>query len=401
MATRELLIEWHQKASLNFASRFLLKARIEQGKLDFIRDTFLTSFSPRYFQIHPAREISSSKINWVKSLLLVPDRYSAVMALYEIALQIRYSKSFPVLWEEFLRLRKNPINLRSFLFELFVYKTFDSSMINTVKKPVMGQQELEGYCTLNGKEFLFECKLPYIPGLDELFDVQRLMLDFFKQGSNKVPLNGYIAAVFFQRPFKDAHRKELGQKISNFYKGLPHGVDVEIDYVDPGKTGRLEVKTYTKKRLDEMKRQDKADVLFYLTPTGEINNNGAVKMEGKLVGRFNILRDEVYEKLEDILKKEKKQHPPEVFPRKILFIGSESFPEFQFGLFQIDNMFDLNRVVELCNKLKLECIVCFVRKYYQDDHPFIKVDVIAPPELMAEAQLIKHIFYSFNNGGSI
>jgi hypothetical protein len=394
MPVRELLTEWHQKASLAFASRFLIVPRFEQQKIDFIRDTFLRSFPARYFQIKIGQDIATSKINWIKSLLLVPTQLSAVKALYEISLQLNYCKSEPALWEEFTKLQTNPINLRSFFFEVFVYKTFDDAHIPTIKKPVAGGQALEGYCTLNGKDYLFECKLPYLPSLEELFLVQRLMNDFYQFGARKSPLNGYIASIYLQRPLSDKHRVELGQKIATFYNGLPTGVDMEIDYDNPGGAGLFQARTFSKERLERLEQENKADIIFYMAPTGEIGSNGEVRMEGKVVGKFNILRNKLYKKLESILKAEKEQHPPDAFPRKVLFIGSESFPEFQFGLFQHDNMFDLGRVVLLCNKLDLRCIVCFIRKYYQRDSAYIVVDTVAPPELMDEAKLIKHIFSS-------
>jgi len=394
MEPRELLTEWHEKASLNFASRFLLKKLYEQPKLDFIRDTLMTSFPARYFQVLLGQRIAPSKINRIRSLLLVPDRLSAAKALYEIALLLKYCQSSPGLWASLKELQQNPINLRSFFFELFIYKTFDDAGIPTVIKPMSGKQELEGYCTLKGQEFLFECKLPYIPSLDELFLIQQLMGVFQQYGYQKSPLNGYIAQIQFTRPIADEHREELEKKIKTFYDGLPHGVVGEVDYSDPGGAGLLQAKTYTKERLAVIKKEKKAEIIYYMAPTGQVGLNGEVQMEGKMIGKWNILRDKLYKKLETILKAEKRQHPPEQFPYKIVFIGSESFPEFQFGLFQHENMYDLDRIVTLCNKLRLGSIVCFIRKYYQQNQPYILVDVIAPTELQDVAQIIKHIFGS-------
>jgi len=394
MKPRELLTEWHEKASLNFASRFLLTKLYEQAKLDFVRDTLMTSFPPRYFQALPGQRIAPSKINWIRSLLLVPDRLSAAKALYEIALLLKYCQSSQALWASFKDLQSNPINLRSFFFELFIYKAFDDAGIPTTKKPQSGKQELEGYCTVKGQEFLFECKLPYIPSLDELFLIQQLMSTFHQHGYQKSPLNGYIAQVQFTRPIGDEHREELEKKIITFYNGLPHGVVMEVDYSDPWGAGLLRAETYTKERLDEIEKEKKAEIIYYMAPTGQVGSNGEVQMEGKMIGKWNILRDKLYKKLETILKAEKRQHPPEQFPFKIVFIGSESFPEFRFGLFQHENMYDLDRIVTLCNKLRLGSVICFIRKCYQQDQPYILVDVIAPRELLEVAQLLKHIFGS-------
>jgi hypothetical protein len=394
MQTRELLTEWHEKSSLYLASDLLLKPHIERDKLDFIRDTLITEFDEDYFQLHPGREMSSEEINWIKSLLLVPERLSAVKALLEIALQLRYCKRYPTLYKEFKRLRSNPRNLRSFFFELFIYKTLEDAKIPMDKKAKRGKQELEGFCRIYGKEFLFECKLPYIPGLEGLFLVQRLMGDFHLHGTQKTPANGYIAAVYIQWPWTDEHREGLGQKIRRFYERLPHGGQLDIKYDDPGTLGRLEVRSFTAERLSELEKENIADVIYYTAPTDEITGNGFVHMRAKVIGKFNILRDKLYKKLESILTTEKEQHPLDQFPLKILFLGSESFPEFQFGLFQHEDMYDLNRIVAMCNTLELGCIVCFVRKYYQNNDPYMGIDVIAPTELLAEAQLIKHIFDS-------
>jgi len=394
MKLRELLTEWHEKASLNFASRFLLKKLYEQSKLDFVRDTLMTSFPVKYFQVLPGQRIAPSKINWIRSLLLVPDRLSAVKALYEIALLLKYCQSSPGLWATFKELQQNPINLRSFFFELFIFKTFDDAGIATVKKPLSGKQELEGYCTVRGQEFLFECKLPYIPSLDELFLIQQLMGTFHQHGFQKSPLNGYIAQIQFTRPVTDGHREELEKKIRRFYNDLRHGMLMEVDYSDPGGAGLFHAKSYSKERLEAIEKENKAEIIYYMAPTGEVGKNGEVQMEGKMIGKWNILHDKLYKKLETILKAEKRQHPPEQFPYKIVFVGSESFPEFQFGLFQHENMYDLDRIVTLCNKLSLSSLVCFIRKYYQQNQPYILVDVIAPTELLDVAQVIKHIFGS-------
>jgi len=392
MEPRELLAEWHTTASLHLASIFLLQPLIEKGKLDFIRDTLMTEFDGDYFQLQPCQEIASDEIHWIKSLLMVPERLSAVKALYELALQLRYCQRFPSLYKEFKRVRPNLRNLRSFFFELFIDKTLDEAGIPTEKMKKVGRQVMEGFCTLNGKEFLFECKLPYIPGLEELFLVQRLMKDFHEQGSKKVPLNGYSAALYIERPMTAAHREALGRQITKFYQGLPSGVPAQIDYLDPGPPGRLEAKTFSPEVLAVLGKEDKADVMYYLEPTGEVTPDGVVQMKGKVSGKFNVLVDKLYQKLASILLAEREQHPPEKFPLKIVFLGSESFPEFQFGIFQDESMFDLDRVLALCNTLKLGCIVCFVRKYYQLGEPYVKADVIGPMELAEEAQQLKDLF---------
>lgn len=135
----------------------------EQQKLDFIRDTLMTSFSRKYFQIYPGREIASTKINWIRSLLLASHRLSAVKVLYEIALLLKYCNAIHALWTEFEDLRDNPINLRSFFFELFIYKTFDDASYRRLKSRLQASRSSKAIVRYAERSFSLNVNCPMSP----------------------------------------------------------------------------------------------------------------------------------------------------------------------------------------------------------------------------------------------
>ncbi len=73
------------------------------------------------------------------------------------------------------QLKKAPEGLRNFFFELFIYQCLDAKHIPNIKKPIINNQELEGICVLNGEQYLFECRKAFLPNIEVIDILRRLM----------------------------------------------------------------------------------------------------------------------------------------------------------------------------------------------------------------------------------
>jgi hypothetical protein len=108
-----------------------------------------------------------------------------------------------------------------------------------------------------------------------------------------------------------------------------------------------------------------------------------------------VNNSQIYKKLESLLKEKKKQHKDSSFENKIIFLDSESLPEFHLNIFQAEPMFDIELVKQVYHKVGFKAILCIVRRFYDDNGPFILADVIAPNHLHDTGNMLKSMLANY------
>jgi hypothetical protein len=323
------------------------------------------------------------KISWLYSLLAGKSHLGCIGVLFEIALLIEYAKTLDEgIQKEMKQLIRNPKNLRSFFSELYIYYLLDLQGISNKKKIKVGNQIIEGTCTMAGKEFLFECRKLYMPNLEELDIKRRLLNDLYFFGNSLKHGYGMICTIHFKKPLQAKHRLNFAKMIRQYFEGFNKLKSAPtINYTHEDELGTFKAINYDILSFEEITKLKSYDILFYLIQPENPIPNIPYQYVGKIISNFGTSKRDIYKKLEQILKEKKEQHKNSIFKNKIIFLDSESFPEFQMGLFTDSKMYDKNEIIRICNKLNLKEIICVIRRYYLNEYPEVFVDIIRPENL--------------------
>ena len=368
--------------------------KIERAKIDLIYTSFASTLGLSFFEIQQGADKAINKTSWLFSLLSNHSHLGCINALYQVAQLMKYSEGLEAsLKVELAELKKNPENLRTFFFELFVYKVFDDSKIQHVKKPKVNNQVLEGICTLSGEKYLFECRKSFLPNVMELDIFRRLMTDIYRHTKSLKLGIGMIGILKLKRPIERSQRINFSNKIEQFFNKLNNLVSkgrIQINYHQEDDDGRFSAMDYDEANLIEIKAKKDYDVIFYVSPP-KIPIQGVLNYyNAKVSCNFSVFETQIYKKLERVLKEKKEQHR-ELTMNKIIFLDNEIFPEFHMNLFQ-NGMYDLAKVRKVYEKINLKSILCVVKRSYNENGSIIEVDVLSPDNLRDTAQLLKVLF---------
>ena len=397
MAIINTLEEWH-KNMLQISSPLLIRPVIKREVIDFIYRELKGCFGEKFFNIKQNTDMPLEKSLWINQLLANKKHLGSIGALNHIALLIEYAKnSDKKLYQEIIRLKKNPRNLRTFFFELFIYNLLDTNKIINNKKPVINNQELEGTCELNDNIFLFECRKVFMPKIDELDIIKRLLEVFFL---NKTKINkpiGMICGIKMKRPIKSVFRNSFEEKINTFFLKFNSSNNFDtIDYTITDEAGTFKVCNYSKEALIEAQEIIKYDALFYLIP--EESKSNITYLRGASQGNFQVAQTEIYKKIESILKEKRKQHQKSPIKNQIIFIDTEIFPGLDLDVFQTDTSLDINMLKKSHNNTHKESILCITRRIYTKLTPEIQTLVIYPKYFDRE---VNHLMSCFKGNNLI
>lgn len=211
---------WYKEAAW-LSSPLNVSAKISRSEVEFICNTLTKYFGEKFFEVQHGRDEAITKISWLFSLLSNSQNTGCIHALYDVCELAEYAHSKDSrLLTEFRQLKRNPGNLRTFFFELFIYRILETGNIPFAVKPVQGNQVLEGTCELLGENFLFECRKNFMPRIEELDVMRRLLQDIWQHGHNIKKGRGIIITIQLNRPVKGKHRDELGQKLRKYFDQL-------------------------------------------------------------------------------------------------------------------------------------------------------------------------------------
>jgi hypothetical protein len=164
-----------------------------------------------------------------------------------------------------------------------------------------------------------------------------------------------------------------------------------INYLHQDKFGTFKAINYSIASLIEIKNAEKYDILFYLDQPENPVSDTVFQYRGKVSAKFLGSKKVISKKLETVLKEKKLQHKNSCFENKIIFLDSEAFPEFQMGLFNSPEMFDINEIIRIYNKLNLKDILCVIRRIYLHEQPEVLMDIIRPENFKEADDVLKSL----------
>jgi hypothetical protein len=391
--SNNLLDIWREKAFF-ISSPLNITPRISRDKVLFIYETLISFLGRNYFEVAPNSDKPIEKISWIFSLLVNNNHIGCIGALYEFAKLINYAKTLDTsIKKELEDIKESPEQLRTFLFELFIYNILDENKIENKKKTLVNKQIIEGTCIISDTEYLFECRKVFMPKIQELDIMRRLMSDFRKYGNEMHSGFGMICTINFKRPISGKHRSHFESRIKKYFEWFNKFKCLnKIDYFIEDEFGEFKATNYDEATLIETRELKKYDIIFYITPPKVIIPNQPNRYEAKVISNFHVFHSKIYKKLENVLKEKKDQHKNSPFQNKIFFIDSETLPEFHMGLFQNESMFQIDKVKDIYDKLNMKEVICLIRRIYTEENPTVLVDILAREENSSVINKLVKIF---------
>lgn len=384
-----LLEEWYREAFL-ISSPLSISPKIDREAVDYIYNKLSTFFGKDYF-IPSKPDTTIDDINWIHSLLVSKKTLGCYQILKDISTLISYYESMKNELNYYLTsvINSNKI-LRSFFFELYIYRQLDLCKIVNQKKVMLNGKEREGLCLLNEKVFLMECKKAYYPKLDSLDILCNLQRTLMRKSDQFRNPKGMILSINMQKPLQKRYKAEFKRLIptlSNWNALISESTpQFESNLLD----GRIAMQMFSDIALIEAERLTKYDVLFHLKPARTAT--GQPYLKGSTVLSFSMLQTEILKKLETILKGAKSQHR-DFYGPKIFFVDTEAYPEFRMGLFQLKTSLSETEIEKIINKVGFrDTIVCILRRSITETSFVTEAYIYASEELRQEGKLIANMF---------
>jgi hypothetical protein len=119
----------------------------------------------------------------------------------------------------------------------------------------------------------------------------------------------------------------------------------------------------------------KYHIIFKIIPPFNVIPSVPNQFRIELQSNFSISQNKVTSQLFDKIKGKQKQHSNSKYVNKIYFIDSESIPDFELPIFQMDSMFEEEKIKEFMNSLPENEIVCIIRREYMNSIPKVSIKV--------------------------
>jgi hypothetical protein len=128
-----LLARWYEQVWVR-SSPLSITPLIDRAVVDDIYQTLSTYFPKNYFRVNPNADAELRKIPWLFGVLSSHIQMECIHALQEVSTLLHYLQMLDQkIIKEFYQLQKNPQNLRSFFFELFIYRFLYQLQLRTKK----------------------------------------------------------------------------------------------------------------------------------------------------------------------------------------------------------------------------------------------------------------------------
>ncbi|MHA4737766.1 hypothetical protein [Dyadobacter sp. MSC1_007] len=383
-----VLQEWYdngEKISSVFAPPV-----IGRGVFSRVYTALKLYFGEEYFVISEREDKSIEKHFWIVELLANKNSFECIVALDKIVKLTVYLHTLPRhVVKEFEHLRGDyndarkvhAENLRNFFYEIYITRLLEQKRILVEKKPEDNGKPLDGVCYLDGKKFIIECTKPAIPKRIEFDVLKRVATEFILLTEKTIKLPPIIVVIDFKGRVTPAYKSHFSAYLIQLRKHLNTAHPGELlNFQVDNEYGSMRTEHFSDERLDKLMNESHG-IIFY--------SNGLVDQPAPNSGinyKFSIEEHEILKHLEAVLKQKKTQHIDSEYAEKIIFIDSETLPEFNFGLFHEPTMFNLDKVTRLYEKLRMDCLVCITIRDYTSGELVVATHLIATERLEKEAQ---------------
>lgn len=392
---RNLLTEWLKRVRLQ-NSDLSIKRMIRAPDEDLVTiHNFLDDFfGTEYFQAD-AFNMKSFKIMakdspWLLQLL-ANDDYPSLLQIFETChILAEMESNHPDVCKQ---LKSNSRNqaFRNYLFEAVTYHLLRTNKIPYTGKTVINGKEKEGFLSLAGKEFLFECKKLYtyqMPGIAFIFSIHE---EFFRLWhKSPVPINCYITISVNNEAVLRATRNAFDNAFKEFFqsvketKNICFDKEIRINDNKPA-VGRVLIEPYHEGIFKNYTQTIKETaVCFAVQPyrPGTMDDKSIHIHGTHILFKCNMLSSASVDFLISKLDKKRKSQSDMKHMARIFLFDNEIYRGTELSLFQSEETMDGTKLQEYVNSKDTDDIVCILfRKYFLSSIPSWGIKVFCKPAL--------------------
>lgn len=375
-----LLQAWHNDA-LTYSSHLAIKPLYNRDVVNRVYSVLDSFFPSSFFDYTFGKDEALRKIGLIKRLLLNPKNPALVIALKEVSDILCYAeKSQPTLWENLKKQKDNPDQFQATLYEAFIASRFERLGHTYRTDEAPEGKPIDGRVNLGNRLCRIECKMQFAPKRDE-FDVLRRSVDELLMAVGESGVGGGFGIVLrIHRPatprciesVRVIVRKIFAKYEINGYQFT----DREV-LESPG----AEIEVLPLGAIDSGERSTDSVFVARL----EANPQGFTSADIKsapieLQSLFFYSKKDVMAKLQDVIKKARKQHRKRGLDKLIICIDSQELPDFQLGMFQGINMLEDSLIRADVLNLIGDSALIITRRIYHEAGVDLKTYLFAKEE---------------------
>jgi hypothetical protein len=351
-----------------------IRPKLKREHVDFIYSSLSQIFGKEFFDISIIDEISKNQLHFIRALLTkydVPGYYK----LFEFCFLMDYAKEKnTVTYQRGLLNKYNSSKLNEVIFEVYIDFIFFKNNIPYDSNLQRGNQIVEGYCQINGKQILVECKKKYSIVSKDLEVKSYLISEILRIMS--MAKYGFESIGVLQ--FKNAKTES-----SDLHSLLKQFKNLMVNRVD-----NLGFKIETHKIFFELKAMNEIDLIelanglkehsayFTTTNLNSIDENGLNKFRIQVIFNTIYSKEQAGNRLIDTIRKARKQHISDSSIPRIFFIDNEFLNDFSAPLLREGDEYYIKRIKDYLLLKKTKDIVILIFRNFIQTTPQITASVI-------------------------
>lgn len=397
MLNDNLLENWKKECYVISSEFNIQKIELRRKDVDGIYTVLKNYFGLEYFDREPLSIDNLSNKNSLHSLLVNFKNPASFPALFEFANLILYLNKSPKPIQFLLKSTINDHRLfRDLLFEVYIHRLLECNNIPVERTVKENKQLLDGTCTINGVNYLIECKKEKLPNLLFLKTLMRISEVLYVELKNRKKGFGLIGTIKIRNKTSSNNIKNFTEKIHHFFQRAEAENFRTIDYHQVDDDGEVHFIDFNNENLLKVEPEtEKYDLFFKIVPPVTIIPNELNRYSVQVNFNFSVKEEYISDKLVKTVKRKINQHKNSSYTNKIYFIDNESLIDIETLMPIPLTLINKDTLQNIFKTLRANEVVCFIIRDYRQIQPSIVIKVFGnnvDPTLKSKLETLKSQF---------
>jgi len=349
--------------------------------IDQLYERLRTMFGHGFFDIPEPTKIGTMSTNWLHYLLASREN-NALVPLWEFHTLVEVAdKYFPDIHKRLLSYKKDTWKMQDTLFEVFAARWLNHNGALIDVEPMIGNQLLDGVCSINGKHFIYECQKLRSVSMDTI----RALLDvqvYFAQYLNQIKYAAPVSCVVMIKQNPKKAKNAVITRLRKFFKSqeFKMGRFQEQTITTPDFEIIIRPFTYGMEASETFKNNIPR-VHIDIIPPNKLNEEGLTYHQVRFRTDFTLTQDYINEKFIEHIRKKRKQHRKNKDKPRLFIFDSEHLNDMNVPISPLPNTIEKEIVEEYLNSKKTDDVVCIIYRNYRESLPRFTVKVFAPEHM--------------------
>ncbi len=390
MADKVNILENWKRHFYDVSSDFNINKKVNRNLVDFIYTKLNDFWGNDFFETNLLDAVHANKVYFLQPMLGQPS-LSSFYYLLEVAMMIDFaSDKHPDLYKSLNEVKFLPEKSKDILFEIYIALFFYMNKVTYQTNILTGNQPRDGYCTLNGKKYLVECKKRYSIIQKEISLRKYLISEIMKIAKSITYGLECIGVLTIKTSVSNRQMflpilKAFKNYIVNRTEYSPVFL-VEDDFI------RMELKPYNDSNRIELENNLIPHTIYFtITNLNKIKEDipqFRVQVTFKAVANHR----KVAKKLIESIKSARKQHKDSKTLPRIFFIDNEFLNDFSSPLLHNIKVYE-DYLQKYVSEKNTNDLVVLLYRDFTGKTPSIKASIICKQELLEVKSTLEKMQY--------